>query len=122
MGSHPINLALRFRLELTAWVAMGFWGWNQGQGALRIVLAISIPVIAAVLWGVFAVPEDPSRSGNTIISMPGIFRLALELIFFSFATWTLHRAGATTASWIFGIVTLVHYFVSYDRLCWLIQH
>jgi hypothetical protein len=116
MGSNPINLALRFFLELTALIAMGFWGWNQREGVLRWVLAIGIPFIAAVMWGVFAVPNDPSRSGNAPIATPGILRLALELIFFSFAAWTLYRAGATTASWIFIIVTLAHYILSYDRL------
>jgi hypothetical protein len=121
MGSNPINLAVRFFLELTALIAMGFWGWNQRAGVLRFVLAFGIPVIAAVLWGIFAVPNDPSRSGHAPIATPGILRLALELIFFSFAAWTLYSAGATTASWVFVIVTLVHYILSYDRLYWLIR-
>ena len=121
MGSNPINLAVRFFLELTALMAMGFWGWNQGKGALRFVLAFGIPVIAAIIWGVFAVPNDPSRSGNALVSTPGFLRLALELMFFSFATWTLYSAGAIRASWIFGIVTLIHYILSYDRLYWLIK-
>jgi len=121
MGSNPINLAVRFFLELTALIAMGFWGWNQREGALRFVLAFGIPVIAAALWGTFAVPDDPSRSGHALVSTPGILRLALELIFFSFAAWTLYNAGAIKASWIFGIVTLIHYILSYDRLSWLIK-
>jgi Protein of unknown function (DUF2568) len=122
MGSNPINLTVRFILEMTALIAMGLWGWKQGNGAFRFVLAFGIPVIAATLWGIFAVPDDPSRSGNAPVPTPGILRLALELIFFSFATWTFHKAGATTASWIFGIVILIHYILSYDRLYWLIQH
>jgi hypothetical protein len=121
MGSNPINLTVRFFLELAALIAMGFWGWNQREGMPRSVLAFGIPLIAAVMWGVFAVPNDPSRSGNAPIATPGILRLALELIFFSFAAWTIYSAGATTASWIFIIVTLVHYILSYDRLYWLIS-
>jgi hypothetical protein len=121
MGSNPINLTVRFFLELTALIAMGFWGWKQGEGMLRFVLAFGIPIVAAAMWGVFAVPDDPSRSGNAPIATPGILRLALELIFFSFAAWTLYSAGATTASWIFVIVTLAHYILSYDRLYWLIR-
>ena len=122
MGSNPINLAVRFLLELSALIAMGFWGWKQGQGALRFMLAIGIPVIAAAIWGIFAVPNDPSRSGTSLVPVPGYLRLALELIFFSFAAWTLHSVGATTSRWIFGIVTLIHYILSYDRLLWLIKH
>jgi hypothetical protein len=121
MGSNPINLVVRFFLEITSLMAMGFWGWNQGKGSLRFLLAFAIPAIAAVLWGVFAVPDDPSRSGHALVPTPGILRLALELTFFSFATWALYSAGAIRASWIFGIVTLVHYILSYDRLYWLIK-
>jgi hypothetical protein len=121
MGSNPINLAVRFFLELTALVAMSFWGWNQGVGVLRFVLAFGIPVIAAAIWVTFAVPNDPSRSGKAPVSVSGILRLILELIFFSFATWTIYSAGATTLSWVFGIVILAHYILSYDRLHWLIK-
>jgi len=100
---------------------MSFWGWNLGEGVLRFVLAFGIPVIAATIWVTFAVPNDPSRSGKAPVSVPGILRLALELIFFSFAIWALYSAGATTPSWIFSIVILVHYALSYDRLYWLIK-
>jgi hypothetical protein len=121
MGSNPINLTVRFFLELTALIAMGFWGWKQGEGMLRFVLAFGILIMAAIIWGVFAVPDDPSRSGSAPVPVPGVLRLALELIFFSFAAWTLYSTGATKASWIFVIVTLVHYILSYDRLYWLIR-
>ena len=65
MGSHPINLAFRFLLELAALVASGFWGWRQSDGGFRYILAIGIPVFLAVVWGTFAVPNDPSRSGKS---------------------------------------------------------
>ncbi len=51
MGSHPANLAIRFFLELAALVAMGFWGWRQGEDMTRYVLAALVPLTAAALWG-----------------------------------------------------------------------
>lgn len=51
MGSHPINLAIRFLLEVSALIAMGMWGWRQSEGWVRLLLALSIPLIAAVVWG-----------------------------------------------------------------------
>ena len=93
MGSHPVNLALRFLLEIAALVAIGYWGWTQHTGVLRFVLAIGGPVLAAVLWGTFAVPDDPSRSGKAPVAVPGIIRLALELAIFAFAAWALYDAG-----------------------------
>ena len=121
MGSHPINLALRFLLEIAALIAMGVWGWRQGEGWLRILLAIGIPIIAAVLWGTFAVPDDPSRSGKAPIVTLGILRLILELVFFAFASWALWDAGYVSLGWTLGIVVILHYIVSYDRVLWLIK-
>jgi hypothetical protein len=121
MSSNPINLAVRFLLELSALLAIGFWGWRQGEGLFRFVLAIGLPLIAAVLWGTFAVPDDRSRSGKAPVPVPGVVRLVLELAFFAFATWALYNAGATQLSWLLGGVTLVHYVLSYDRLWWLIR-
>ena len=122
MGSHPINLAIRFILELTALVALGIWGWKQSDGWLRFALSFGIPIIAAAIWGIFAVPNDPSRSGEAPIVISGILRLAIELAFFSIAAWTMHHMGYTRLSCIFGIIIVVHYISSYDRIIWLIFH
>jgi len=51
---HPVNLGIRFLLELAAVVSMGYWGWQKGQGVMRFVLAIGIPVAAFAIWGTFA--------------------------------------------------------------------
>ena len=121
MGSNPLNLALRFILEIAGLVALGWWGWNQADGILRFVLALGIPVLAAVLWGTFAVPDDPSRSGGARVPVPGIVRLLLELAFFGSATLPLFAMGVTTLGWIYGIAVLIHYVVSYDRVMWLVR-
>jgi hypothetical protein len=121
MGSNPINLAIRFLLELSALVTMGVWGWRQGQGWLRVVLALGIPLIAAVIWGTFAVPNDPSRSGAAPIAVPGMLRLAIELAFLIFATWALYDLGVTTLSWTLGVIVALHYIASYDRILRLIR-
>jgi hypothetical protein len=118
VGQNPINLAVRFLLELLALAAMAYWGWTQHTGVLRPALAIGTPVVAAVLWGTFRVPGDP---GKAPVAVPGWVRLLLELAFFGLAAWTLFAAGATTLGWIFGIVVLLHYAVSYDRIGWLLQ-
>ncbi len=119
MGSHPINLALRFFLELAALVALALWGWRQPEGIWKYALAIGLPLIAAVIWGTFAVPGDPSRSGKAPVSVPGIIRLILELIIFGSGTWSLFDLGYKEISFVMGLVVLLHYAVSYDRINWL---
>jgi hypothetical protein len=121
MASNPINLALRFVLELAAWAASGAWGWHQGTGALRVVLALGIPLVEMVLWGTFRVPQDASSSGRAPVPVPGLVRLVLELAFFGFAVWALRDIGATTLSWVLAGLVLAHYLLSYDRLQWLLR-
>jgi hypothetical protein len=77
--------------------------------------------LGAVLWGVFAVPGDRSRSGDAPVPVPGILRLLLELLLFGFAAWCLYDAGLVLLANIFGIVVLVHYIISYDRIIWLLR-
>jgi len=121
MGSNPINLALRFILELVALYAIGYWGWTQHEGGMRFLLALGLPLLAAVLWGTFAVPNDPSRSGKAPIPVKGIIRLLLELAFFALAAWFLFDAGQFLWGRILGTVVLVHYLISYDRIGWLLK-
>lgn len=122
MGSHPINLTFRFLLELAAFFAVGIWGWNQTDNWIRYVLALGIPVIVGAIWGIFAVPDDPSRSGSAPAAIPGILRLLLELAVFAFAAWALDDLGLTRGSWIFGSIVIFHYVLSYDRIKWLMQN
>ena len=121
MGSHPLNLAIRFLLELAALIAVGIWGWKIGDGWTGYLYAGGIPILFAVIWGVFAVPGDPSRSGNAPVVTSGPIRLLLELTIFSFSTWTLLDIGYERAGIIFGIIVLLHYIVSYDRVVWLLS-
>ncbi|WP_280456932.1 DUF2568 domain-containing protein, partial [Nocardia carnea] len=37
----------------------------------RWLLVVLLPVVAAAAWGVFAVPDDPSRSGAAPVAVPG---------------------------------------------------
>jgi hypothetical protein len=121
VGSHPVNLALRFLLELGALAATGYWGWRAGGGAWRFLLALGVPLLLAVAWGAFAVPGDPSRSGNAPVPVPGIARLIMELAIFGFAAWALYAAGQPVLGLILAISVVAHYALSYDRVAWLLR-
>jgi hypothetical protein len=118
MANHPLNLALRFGLELAMLAAAGVWGWQQRGDWLRFVLAIGVPLIAAALWGTFRAPNDP---GSAPVAVPGALRLALELVLFVFATWALYDVGYTRLGASFGVIVLIHYAISYDRIVWLVR-
>lgn len=121
-GSHPLNLALRFLLELVALGAMAYWGWTQHDSFAGRLWAIILPVTAAILWGTFAVVGDPSRSGNAPVPIPGSLRLLLELSFFSVATFLLYRAGQGAFASTLIAFTIFHYAISIDRIEWLFRN
>ncbi|MDH5590340.1 MAG: YrdB family protein [Gemmatimonadota bacterium] len=121
MGFHPINLGFRFLLELAALVSMAVWGWRTGEGWHRILLAAAVPAAAALLWGVFAVPDDPSRSGGAPVVVPGFVRLIIEAVIFGFGLWALRESGFVRMSAVLGLLVMIHYALSHDRITWLLR-
>jgi len=101
---------------------MGFWGWEQNDGWLQIVMALALPITAAAIWAVLAVPNDTSRSGSAPIAVHGILRLTIEFSFFALSIWAIYDLGFTKLSWIIGFIVVVHYIISYDRIKWLMNH
>lgn len=97
------------------------WGWKQSDSWLHYLLALGIPIILAIVWATFTVPGDPSRSGEAPIVTPGIIRLLIELGVFAFATWALYDLGYLKASLAFGIIVVLHYAISYERIAWLLS-
>jgi len=121
MGSHPVNLGVRFLLELCVLAAVGYWGWSQHRGPLRYLVTFGLPLLMAIVWSTFAVPDDPSRSGRAPVPVPGVVRLLLELAVFGFAAWALYAAGSPVLAMAFALVVVIHYVVSYDRIAWLVR-
>ena len=121
MSKHPVNLAIRFALEVVTIVAFGVWGYRASEGLAGLILTILLPLVFAGLWGVFAVPKDPSRSGKTVIQTPGILRLILELGLFGAAAWMILDLDYPLIALIFGLTAVIHYFVSFDRIAWLLK-
>ena len=122
MGSHPVNLFVRFLLELAALLVTGIWGWKFGSEDFRIILALGLPMLIAAIWGVFAVPNDPSRSGKAPVPVIGSVRLLIELAIFVLTIWALNELEFVKVSWLFGSTVVLHYAISYDRILWLIKH
>lgn len=121
MGSHPLNLGLRFILELVVLASSCYWVWSSQNGLKRSLLIVILPVCIATVWGCFAVPNDPSRSGKTVVATNGLLRLAIEIIIFGIGFWFLYQSNLIVLSWLFALTVIVHYIISYDRISWLIQ-
>lgn len=121
MGSAWWNMTLRFLLELAALLGLGIAGLGLSQEWWRWVLALALPAIAAVLWGTFAVLNDPSRSGRAPVPVPGAVRLVLELVILFGGAAGFYLNGHATAGIVIALLIVISYAFSLDRLGWLLR-
>lgn len=117
---HPVNLALRFALELIALGALGWWGWTFTDSWWRWLTAIGMVLLAAFVWGTFAIPGDPSRGGQGLVQVPGAVRLAIELLIFAAGAYALRAVGRPGLAFGFCALVVAHYAWSYERIAWLL--
>ncbi|MDF2388345.1 YrdB family protein, partial [Nostoc ellipsosporum NOK] len=82
---------------------------------------LALPLIAAILWGVFAVPGDPSRSGRAPMPVPGAVRLVLEFIILFGGAAGFHLAGHAATAIVMAVLIAISYAFSLDRLAWLLR-
>lgn len=120
-GFHPANLAFRFVLEISALIALGMGAFTLASGLFAWVLAIALPLVAAVVWGRFNVPGDESRSGQAPVVVPGSVRLIIELVFFAIAA-VLASLASPVAAGVLGVAVAIHYLLSMDRIRWLLAN
>jgi len=97
-----IQLALAFALELAMLAAFAYWGFHTGGSALaRLLLGIGVPLLVAVIWGVFMAPKSTRR-------LQGAAYLAVKVVLFGLAAVALVAAGQSLA----GIALAAIYLVS----------
>jgi hypothetical protein len=71
------NLLLRFLLELCVLAAVAYWGATTGfRLPARIGLAVGLPLLVAVIWGLLVSPGRPVDLGPAL-------RLVIELVIFA---------------------------------------
>lgn len=103
-GSAPqaTNLVVRFLLELCMLTALGYVGFQLGDGiVVRIGLAIALPLAAAVLWGAFFAPKARRRAPD-----PG--RAVLEILLFTASAAGVAIAGHEVLGLILAVAVLIN--------------
>lgn len=121
MSTNPLNLALRFVLEIAALVSAGVVAWDILDGWWRWLGVIGAPLALAAMWGTFAVPNDPSRSGSAPIPVSGSTRLVVEFVFFLLPVVGLVIAGRGIIAGVLAGLVIFHYALSWDRIEWLLH-
>ncbi|MEU0090341.1 YrdB family protein [Kribbella sp. NPDC006257] len=90
------NLGLLFLVELAGLGIFAWWGWRTGPNTpVKLLLAIGLPLVAAVIWGLFAAPKaDYGSPVVTAVVKVAFFGLAV------LALWSLDH-------WVLGAVFLL---------------
>jgi hypothetical protein len=121
--AQPMVLGIvRFAMELVAFGGLFWWGWTIGDGGIAgTLLGAMFFLAAAILWGVFAVPNDPSRNPNPPFGVPGWLRLIIELGIFGVAAYGIWVSGSRALAETLITAVVITYVLSYDRARWLLR-
>jgi len=97
-----LNLLLRFLLELCMLAAAGYWGFKTGSGwAMKVVLGIGLPVLLAVIWGLFVAPK-------AVYPLHGAAHLALGFVLLASGAVALFASGREYLGWVYAIGLLAN--------------
>ena len=118
---HPLNLALRFFLEVAALGGFGVLAWRSAGGWWRYLAVIAVLALLMTLWGVFAVPGDPSRSGNAPVPVSGSVRFALELAVLLGGAGAFYWTGNNLVAIALAALVVIHYALSGERIAGMFQ-
>ncbi len=97
-----INLAVAFLLELAMLAAFAYWGFHTGGTVLeKILRGIGVPLLVAVVWGMFMAPNSRRR-------LQGAAYLAVKVILFGLAVLALIVSGQLLIGLLFGAVFVLN--------------
>ena len=93
------NLALAFVLELAALAALAYWGYCTGNSTFTsLLLGIGIPLVAAILWGLFAAPR--AKFPNPLL------KIAVKALVFGAAFFALIDKNQIVLAILFGVLVI----------------
>ncbi|MBE9499722.1 MULTISPECIES: YrdB family protein [unclassified Streptomyces] len=101
-GWYTANEVLAFLLELAALACLSWWGFTVGGPAvLRVLLGIGAPLMAVVLWALFAAPRARLRP-----RLPAV--LAVKALVLGGGAAALYGVGHPVAAVAMAVVVVVN--------------
>ena len=102
-----VNVILRFLLELFGLYIYGYWGYKMGTTAIiKWGLAAGIPVMIALVWGLFGSPK-------ATFQLSGLSHLLLEICIFLLPVALLINLGKVQLAGFYGIIVIVNRILMY---------
>ncbi|WP_433475462.1 YrdB family protein [Spirillospora sp. CA-142024] len=99
---HALNEGLAFVLEIVAIIALAWWGFTTGGNILvNVVLGVATPVVAMVLWGLFAAPRARFK-----VALPLV--LLVKAVVFGAGALGFYGVGHPGSALAFAVITLIN--------------
>jgi Protein of unknown function (DUF2568) len=96
-----MTLIVAFLVELAALAALGWWGFaTGGAAAAKVALGIGVPLVVAVVWGVFVSPKAN-------VALPGAAQVAIKAAVFGGAALALLALDRAVAAEVFASVVVI---------------
>ncbi|MFI5798643.1 YrdB family protein [Streptomyces sp. NPDC051677] len=96
------NEAVAFLLELAALGFLGWWGVGAGhEGVVRILLGVGTPLLAVVVWGLFAAPRARRRPRLLLV-------LVVKALVLGGGAAALYGVGHPVAAAAMAVVTVAN--------------
>ncbi|WP_431875143.1 YrdB family protein [Amycolatopsis sacchari] len=97
-----VNEGLAFLLELLALAALAYWGFETGGGLpAKLLLGIGTPVVAAIVWSLFAAPR-------ATFGLPLAGVLVVKAVVFGVAVAALCATGHVVPGAVFAVVVVAN--------------
>jgi hypothetical protein len=94
----PINLGIRFLLEIGLLITLGYWGFQvEANLFAKILLGLGVPMVVALIWGMFVAPN-----AKNLLREP--WRFWLEIILFSLGFAALYQTQLPQLAVIFFVL------------------
>jgi hypothetical protein len=101
-AAKAINTILSFFVEVVMLIALGIAGYELGYTkAMQYVLAIGLPLVVVVIWGIWAAPKSERGLKSPWLTL-------LKLILYTITTLMLLKTQHTTAALIFGLCSFMN--------------
>ena len=102
-----IHQLVAFLLELVMLAIFGYWGFKSDHTqALKWIAGFGLPLIAIVLWGIFAAPRSAHR-------LPFPYQILFGWALFGLAGYMLYQTGHKTMAALFLSIAFLSGVVAY---------
>jgi hypothetical protein len=103
-----LNEVLALVLELAALAILCWWGFATGTGVTAFAPGIGAPLVAAVIWGLFAAPKAR-------FSLPRPAVVAVKVLVFGAAAVALAALDQPVPAVVFAVIVVVNLIVEQRR-------